>query len=150
MLGIMRFGHSKGRRERAQKERGREHRSHRHKLPQLVESLTLKYIFVRERPASQTLLSRIAASHTNSNFPLIRLHRTTTSINMTTVKHNTTSKKWPYISHFEDALLTIKKRYRIEAANARILRNYRDALNARAIIEAAEYVERITKMAQFK
>ncbi|CAD0020483.1 unnamed protein product [Aureobasidium pullulans] len=69
---------------------------------------------------------------------------------MTTIKHNTTSKKWPYISHFEDALLTIKKRNRIEAANARILRNYRDALNARAIIEAAEYVERITKIAQFK
>ncbi|TIA59605.1 hypothetical protein D6C77_04733 [Aureobasidium pullulans] len=69
---------------------------------------------------------------------------------MTTIKHNTTSKKWPYTSHFEDALLTIKRRNRIAAANARILRNYRDALNARAIIEAAEYVERITKIAQFK
>jgi hypothetical protein len=69
---------------------------------------------------------------------------------MTIIKHNTTPKKWPYNSHFEDALLTIKKRNRIAAANARILRNYRDALNARAIIEAAEYVERITKMAQFK
>ena len=30
--------------ERAQKERGRGHRSHRHKLSQLVESLTLEYI----------------------------------------------------------------------------------------------------------
>ncbi|THX96059.1 hypothetical protein D6D03_08947 [Aureobasidium pullulans] len=69
---------------------------------------------------------------------------------MTTTKHSTRSSKWPYISHFEDALLTIKKRNRIEAANARILRNYRDALNVRAIIEAAKYVERITKMAQFK
>ncbi|CAD0032407.1 unnamed protein product [Aureobasidium pullulans] len=69
---------------------------------------------------------------------------------MTTIKHNTTPKKWPYNSHFEDALLTIKKQNRIAAANVRILRNYRDALNARAIIEAAEYVERITKMAQFK
>lgn len=69
---------------------------------------------------------------------------------MTTIKRTTRSSKWPYISHFEDALLTIKERNRIEAANARILRNYRDALNARAIIEAAEYVERITKIAQFK
>lgn len=47
-------------------------------------------------------------------------------------------------------LLTIKQRNRIAAANARILRKYRDALSTRAIIEAAEYVERITKMAQFK
>ncbi|KAG2168469.1 hypothetical protein JADG_008211 [Aureobasidium aubasidani] len=68
---------------------------------------------------------------------------------MTTIKRTTRSSKWPYTSHFEDALLTIKKRNRIEAVNARILKNYRDALNARAIIEAAEYVERITKMAQF-
>lgn len=72
------------------------------------------------------------------------------NINMATIKRTTRSSKWPYTSHFEDALLTIKKRNRIEAANARILRNYRDALNARAIIEAAEYVERITKIAQFK
>lgn len=65
---------------------------------------------------------------------------------MTTAKHTTTSKKWRYISHFEDMLLTINKRNHIAAANASILRNYRDALNARAIVEAAGYVERITKI----
>lgn len=49
---------------------------------------------------------------------------------MTITKRTTTSKKWRYVSHFEDILLNIEQRNRIAAANARILKNYRNALGA--------------------